>query len=574
MSKSNGKLRFASLIRVSTEAQEKKGESLNTQRSSNESAVEFHGGKIVGLYGGQEHATPGYEKKEIDRLLSDAACGKFNAVIVNNADRWSRDNEKSQAGLSILKKNRIRFFVDTTEYDLFYPEHYMFVSMSAVLGQFFAGHQKLKSTKNRISSLKKGIPASGKGPWGRTFDRETGKWNVVPEAQKVMEEIAERYLAGEWLARLATEYGIAESTLYSRLMTRCGDTWEVTFNDDDLNIHEKITVKIPRLLDAKTIKAIRTKAEANKTFTHGQLKHKYLLARMVFCAKCGSALSGQAENDKTKSGYVRYYRHRRKKKPDEPRCNAGVGWVRADVLEHAVMLHLFDCFGNPVALERAVEAAFPNKKKITAVRKRMAEIKQLMENDRVAKAKIVGLVRRGSLSEDEAANDLAEINANSDRLEQEFLRLDESIENVPSPELVKEKIDQVVANFTPKKRKKYGSARKAAAINLANVDFRGMTWEDKRRLAQMVFSGKSSEGRRMGIYITRSFGDPDKRRRQWEFSIQGHLIDQIGATNSKLNEDSFGFSRGFDPPMQDRLTKSKAKVPVTNSSSPAATASR
>jgi DNA invertase Pin-like site-specific DNA recombinase len=80
--KTNGKpdLRFAALIRVSTEQQERTGESLRTQAKQNDQDVAFLSGKIVARYGGQEHATPGWEKGEVDRLIADAAKGKFDAV--------------------------------------------------------------------------------------------------------------------------------------------------------------------------------------------------------------------------------------------------------------------------------------------------------------------------------------------------------------------------------------------------------------------------------------------------------------------------------------------------------------
>src|SRR4030042_3480199 len=99
------KLRFAALRRVSTEQQEKTGESLRTQKTDIEKYVEQLGGEIIAWYGGQEHATPGYEKKEIDRLLNDAqkTPKRFDAVIVTHADRWRRDNRKSAKGLDILK---------------------------------------------------------------------------------------------------------------------------------------------------------------------------------------------------------------------------------------------------------------------------------------------------------------------------------------------------------------------------------------------------------------------------------------------------------------------------------------
>lgn len=218
---SNGTLRFASLVRVSTEKQESKGESLHTQRKANERDVERLGGSIVETYGGQEHATPGWEKKEVDRLIRDAAKGTFNAVLVAYADRWSRDNAKSTAGLEVFKGHGIRFFVGACEYNLFNPEHCLFLGMTAVIGQFQAMSQTKKSFESKIARARQGKPACGKLPFGRTFDPQTG-WGIDAAKQKLVEQVARRYLAGESLLDLAGEYHLAVSTLYTVLMDRSG----------------------------------------------------------------------------------------------------------------------------------------------------------------------------------------------------------------------------------------------------------------------------------------------------------------------------------------------------------------
>ena len=47
------KLKFAALIRVSTEKQEKEGESLRTQKTEIENAMKQLGGIVAEWYGGQ-----------------------------------------------------------------------------------------------------------------------------------------------------------------------------------------------------------------------------------------------------------------------------------------------------------------------------------------------------------------------------------------------------------------------------------------------------------------------------------------------------------------------------------------
>jgi hypothetical protein len=62
------RLRFAPLIRVSTEDQEKQGESLKSQEKEIRQYVKFLKGTIpeqCWQYCGQEHATPDYERKKL-----------------------------------------------------------------------------------------------------------------------------------------------------------------------------------------------------------------------------------------------------------------------------------------------------------------------------------------------------------------------------------------------------------------------------------------------------------------------------------------------------------------------------
>src|SRR3990170_7007758 len=114
-------LEFAPLVRVSTERQEKQGESLNTQRTQLEASVETLGGEVYRWYAGQEHATPDQERRILEQLMRDATDRKFDAVIVADISRWSRDNGKSKEYVRVLKDQGIKFFVGTREMNLFDP---------------------------------------------------------------------------------------------------------------------------------------------------------------------------------------------------------------------------------------------------------------------------------------------------------------------------------------------------------------------------------------------------------------------------------------------------------------------
>jgi site-specific DNA recombinase len=490
---SNKPISFAALIRVSTDRQATEGESLKTQRTEIEHAAKQLGGKVAEWYGGQEHATPGWEKKELSRLLADAAKKhpRFNAVIVTHPDRWSRDNADSKKGLDILRKAGVKFYVGSAEHDLFNPTATLFLGMSAEIGEFHARLQSQKSIQNRIARAKRGIPTCGKLPFARTFDREMGKWGVDTQKQRSIENVARRYLAGEPMPQLAEELGVNHASLHKTLTKRCGDKWEQTFDCDSLNIHEAVTTTIPPLLPRETIKAILAKVEANKTYRHGQPKHPYLLGRMVICEKCGYAYFGQ-----TNHGERRYYRHAHTKR--NRKCESSKGWVRADELEDAVLRHLFNTFGNPAAFERAVERALPNLDAHRQHEQRLAELDALIGKEMDGRQKVLKLVQRGLCDTDEAGEGLREAKEKIDRFQAERDRLAALASNIPSAAEVKQTAASVVSKFN---RVSKADVRINAARGVSAGDFKGMKWEDKRDLLQRVFAGKTPDGQRAGVYI-------------------------------------------------------------------------
>ncbi len=517
-------LRFAALVRVSTEQQEKTGESLRTQRTENEEAVKQLDGQIVEWYGGQEHATPGFEKKEIDRLLNDAKRGKFNAVIVTNADRWSRDNGKSREGLEIFKAHRVKVFVGTSEYNLFNPEHCLFLGMSAVMGQFFAQNQKRKSLLNRIHRARRGMPTGGKLPFGRTFDRRTETWGVDPAKKKMIEDVAKRYLAGERIADLADEYRQNHANLHKVITKRCGTRWTMKFHSDELNIHEDVEIEVPALLSEATIKALQKKTQANKTYEHGQTKHSYLLTGFVFCAHCGYSMSGQT-NSKT----CRYYRHCHIKRKRV--CECPKTWVRASDLEEVVIRQLFECFGNPHGLKEAIEAATPNKDHLKELRERLKRLEGNLAQIGSARVSILKFISKGTVSETDAEKQLDELKEKEEHHLSELHRLQDSLENAPSSESIRDFATaiakQVKTSGKRSSERRYNSAVRTAELKSIDRDYSSMTWDQKRALVKTVFNGTQLDGKRMGVYIR--WTEEKSGPQQWTYAIYGNLIHRNGS---------------------------------------------
>jgi site-specific DNA recombinase len=560
-------LRFAVLNRVSTEKQEKQGESLRIQRQQKIEDVARLESKIVAWYGGQESATPGHEKIEVDRLLSDAAKGMFDAVMVSHPDRWSRDNAKSKAGLEILRRHHIRFFVGTQEFDLFNPIAKLWLGMSAEIGEFSAGTQNQKSTDSRIERAKRGVPTGGKLPFGRLFDKKTETWSIDPNKQAVVKDVARRFLAtpGESLADLAEEYGMNHSNLHKVMTKRCGENWEIAFDVANLNISENIPVKVPRLLPDSIIEQILKKVAAKKTYSHGHIKHRYLLARMIFCGHCNYTMFGQTNHPKTSA--KQYYRHAHAKRERKCTCaESAHKWLDAEVIERNVMHELFQMFGNPAAVQRAIERAVPDRQKVKGLRDQHARLESAIQKSKSSIQRVVDLVADGTIQKDEAQVKLTELRQQGEKQHHDLAKVNAQLEGLPSPDVVKAVSGEIVDRFqramfpSLRHERKIGllpvadksgeidySASLTMRIDAADADeaIRTMTWEDKRRLLELVFSMPLADGRRAGVYVEWL---PTNRnsKPKWKYSIRGHLnkehlapwsVEQLNYFESDCDDD-------------------------------------
>jgi len=500
-------LRFAPLIRVSTEGQANKGESLRTQNSQIRQYVKSLNGVIPEncfVYSGQEHATPDIERIKLELLLNDSSKDKFNAVIVCDTSRWSRDNLKSKEGLNILRNNGIRFFVGTMEYDLYNPEHNFILGMSAEVGELQARQQSLKSITNRIERARRGIPTSGKLPYGRTFNKETNQWGIDFEKQKRIKWAAEQYLSGISIVGISKVIGMNFSNLWKILTKRSGSDWQVKFRNAKLNIDETVTMKVPPLLDDETIEVIKQQGSANRTYHHGEIKHQYLLSRMVFCKHCGYALSAQ-----TNPSGIQYFRHPRNYKNE---CNV-TNFIPAQQLGEAVLIALFQMFGDVERIESAIQKALPDFSKIQQIQDELSELKKKQMEIFQQRERLVKLASEGSLTDDEITRQIKDIRERLQAIQSRIDSLEPLIADQPSMDQVKKK--SKLARSVLVDALKHPGPKAIERILAA-------PYEKQRAVIERAFAGKDVNGKRLGVYVERT-DDPEK---PWKFEIRA-ILDQI-----------------------------------------------
>src|SRR5262249_30792126 len=151
----------------------------------------------------------------------------------------------------------------------------LILGINAEIGEFFALQQQKKSLESKIERARQGKPTCGSLPFGRTFNKDTGQWGIDADKQAVIKDVAQRYLKGEPMTKMARELGMNKRNLIRLLRERCGGELVIDFHSDKLNIHESVTLAVPSLLDDALLKAVRERLVANRTNLHKPPRPKY-----------------------------------------------------------------------------------------------------------------------------------------------------------------------------------------------------------------------------------------------------------------------------------------------------------
>ncbi|MGB5051333.1 MAG: recombinase family protein, partial [Caldilineaceae bacterium] len=279
-------LRFAILCRVSTESQEKEGQSLEVQQKTLRECVDMIGGIIIKEYIGQEHGTKGHERPILDEMIVDARKKEFDALMIYDLSRLTRDPSKSKFILAELKNSGIKLYVQTQLYSLDNPETNLIVGLLAEINAFQSATQVQKSIESKIELAKKGWHVFGHPPYGRKLEhKDYAKppvWVVDPDALKKAQEIYDYYInQGTYVDKLAGLIGMSRHTIFSILKDKGQFKQTLDYNGKKM---EFIT-PVPPLFTEEQRAIIKQRLKKNKK-NNGN-KYDYLLSGLVKCSKCG-----------------------------------------------------------------------------------------------------------------------------------------------------------------------------------------------------------------------------------------------------------------------------------------------
>ncbi len=299
-------MRAVGYIRVSTEHQAEKGDSLETQRDGIKDYCLKKGWKLVEIYkdGGLSGSTS--ERPAYQQMLRDLKKDKFDVVVVTKIDRLSRNIRDFVFFLDLIEKHNKSFVSVTQNFDTSTPMGRLTLNILASFAQF---EREIISERIREVMFKKALRGNqwlgGPPPMG--YSLKDKKLVINEEEALLVKEIFKTYIAVQstsQTAEILTSRGFTyrgkhiASTTVGRVLTNrvyIGDfIWgkRKKGNMGMIEKPEKEWIIIPNVIPPIIEEDLFYRANAIlKTNRERQNKRSTaMLSGILYCKQCGNKM--------------------------------------------------------------------------------------------------------------------------------------------------------------------------------------------------------------------------------------------------------------------------------------------
>lgn len=316
-------MQAAAYARYSTEHQT--DSSIAYQMRKIEEYCAKNGITISARYADEAMSGTNTQRPAFQSLCRDAAQRKFDAVVIYDISRGSRDvadwfgfrKQMAILGVQVIS-------VEDHIGDILNPADYLTELITVGLGQHHVLTSRQKSMDSIATKAKTGQFLGGTPNFG--YDIVGGKYVVNPAESKIVQTIFQMYAAGKSYGEILGEIGevrgkrgkimgknslyyILRNERYAGVYSWCkyhskimGKYAGRTPNENAVRIEDSI----PAIIDKKTWEDVQMRMNDKKHNASNKAKRDYLLSGLIECTACGASYVGHTSTNKR--GYAtRYY---------------------------------------------------------------------------------------------------------------------------------------------------------------------------------------------------------------------------------------------------------------------------
>lgn len=277
-------LRVAVYIRVSTDAQAKKGDSLDEQIETCTAYIDGNENMVLqGIYIDDGISGQKLKRGDFSRLLDNVRSGNVDFIIFTKLDRWFRNLRHYLNTQDTLEKYGVNWLaVSQPYYDTSTPQGRAFIAQSMTFAELEAQNDSERILSVFDYKYRHGEVLSGSTPLGYSIvDKHLQPNDKAPIALDVFQYYAQNGSLNATILYLERQHGIVMSQVNLKRSILTNTKYIGVFRDN----LEYCPAIIPRDL----FDDVQRKLEYN---VKSSQRYPYVFSGLVVCAHCGRSMSG------------------------------------------------------------------------------------------------------------------------------------------------------------------------------------------------------------------------------------------------------------------------------------------
>jgi len=405
-------MRCGLYIRVSTDMQKEKGESLDVQLKRLKAYVDSkEDWSIAEIYKDAGVSAKNINRPEFNKMIEDIDQDRIDVILCTKLDRLFRNTRDFLNTSDNFEKKNIKFVCLEGNIDTSSPTGRVFSTIRAAFAQF-----ERETTADRVRDVMRSRAEDGKwnggiSPYG--YYSENKELKINTEEATVIREIYALYLEYRSIRHIVHHFNVGG------IKTRKGDLWSptsirriltnpfyygiMTYSkrshtySGELRRNKKPIFsngKHPQIISKELFDDVQETIKQQRR-SMPKANAKYLLTGIVHCRVCGSKMHGMAHRRLKK--VHRYYRCSGYVQKGIAKCKGNA--IRVDNLEGSIIGELKNFSLNPNRLEDALKDLTElNSDNSDAVRERLNSMKNRLIKIQTKKQKIFELYEEGNIN--------------------------------------------------------------------------------------------------------------------------------------------------------------------------------
>lgn len=362
------------------------------------------------------------DREDSARMLTDVKIGKINTVYVYRLDRLARSVKHVLDTYEFLESHNVRLVSMTEAFDTHSPTGKFFMTLLASIAALERDTILERTLMGKERNARAGKWVSGAPPFGYRIG-EDGKLVIHDREAKTVKLIFKlyleemsmfelaKYLNAKGVETPATSKKIKETKRISTGKWHAGHISIILKTEAYTGIYnylqrskrnkETIDVEVPELIGIQTFNAVQNKIVTNSDNARGKRGRLYLLRGVIFCGHCGRSLIGNSGGTNRS-----YYRCTGSADQGQgKRCFSKQ--IKAALIEDAVWSDILEIVKNPEQFREFVERSIARTKELSEpITDELAEVENNLTLKQKAKERILSLITRGIISDEDAEKEL------------------------------------------------------------------------------------------------------------------------------------------------------------------------